>query len=185
MHDSASHSLSAFRQGIENAHLFPKSLILGDEFFMPRSNLVSVVVGFGFEGDVQSNVVVEIVDRTIQFGTQCADREEDRAGMAGEILSACREHLATVGSGAIVQCEINVVDEQRHCVLQGPDVWLEPRFNDPKVPNFAPISSGSRGGWASRRYKQRCHGAAARRRAARAACRCARLWSDSCISVIS
>jgi hypothetical protein len=152
-------SLRAFRHRIEDAYLFPKRFILGDEFLMPRSDLIGVVVVFGFEGDVQTNVVIEVVNGTIQFGTHRADREEDCAGMAGKVLSARREQLFAVGSRAIVQSEVDVVDEQRHLILQGPDLWREPchasscrDFNDSNVSSFALISSGSGGGQAQEAF---------------------------------
>src|SRR5262245_4421141 len=97
---------------IEHAHLLPVGLVFLDELHMTRMHLVGVVIGLGGKDDVQAHVEIAIVHGPLQGFFKRAAREEDRAGMAGQMVPASLHELGAAGGGRFLEGEVDVVSEK-------------------------------------------------------------------------
>src|SRR4051812_34852612 len=81
---------------IEDANAGPGGAVLGDETVVQFGFLVVVVGGLVLEDDVQPDVPVAVVHVAGEVVGEGAAREEDDAGVAGQVLPAGADEALAV-----------------------------------------------------------------------------------------
>src|SRR5262249_46477158 len=81
---------------------------------MARVHLINVVVRLAGEDDVQPDVEIAIVDRSLETILHQTAGEKHRARTPGQVIADGLEQLFPVFGGAVLEREIDVMNQQAY-----------------------------------------------------------------------